>query len=105
MDPVQLTLSIADLRRHCACYLNARIDDLTARLGYRPADDEPIDLKIWLDLPTTTDDDAAIAAARAAYAAARAAYAAAYAGRRRFAADAYDAAKAASRAELLSVLL
>ena len=89
MDPVKLTLSIADLRKADACDLDDRIADLNAHFGRDVAEDETIDLRIWLDLPTTTDDDATADAARAAAAAraaVRAAYAAAYAGRRRFAA-------------------
>ena len=58
MNPVKLTLSVSDLRKADACNLDERIADLTAHLGHTPAEDEQIDLKVWLDLPSTSHDDA-----------------------------------------------
>lgn len=51
-----LTLSIASLRRHHACEIAARIYDLR-RVLPNVAEDEPVPLRTWWDLPSTTIED------------------------------------------------
>jgi len=48
-----LTLTIASLREHNACDLDDRIADLR-RVLPDAADDDPIPLRIWWDLPSTS---------------------------------------------------
>lgn len=57
MTEPRLTLSIADLRAHGACYLAARTADLRAVLP-DVADDDPVDVRVWWGLPSTTAADA-----------------------------------------------
>jgi len=59
-----ITLTIADLRMCNACDLDrlqsdsplkiTRVADLTRHLGCAPDDDEPLPLRTWWDLPTTS---------------------------------------------------
>jgi len=58
VDLVRLTLSIAALRSAKACELSYRISDLSDHLGHRPQENEEIDLRVWLSLPSTTNRDA-----------------------------------------------
>lgn len=51
-----LTISIADLRRHKACDFNERIADLR-RILPDVRDDDPVPLRTWWRLPTTTVPD------------------------------------------------
>jgi hypothetical protein len=51
-----ITLTIADLRRHDACYLDKRIADLR-RVLPDVADDEPVPLATWWALPSTSTQD------------------------------------------------
>jgi hypothetical protein len=56
MGDAVLTLTIASLRRHDACDLDDRIADLH-RVLPDAADDDPIPLRIWWDLPSTSIPD------------------------------------------------
>jgi hypothetical protein len=58
VGPVRLTLSIAALHAAKACDLSYRISDLSDHLGHRPQENEEIDLRVWLSLPSTTNRDA-----------------------------------------------
>ena len=57
MFDVRLTLSIHDLRRARACGLPARIADLRAVLP-DVADGDPIDIRVWWSLPSTSTANA-----------------------------------------------
>lgn len=51
-----LSITIAELRTHKACYLNDRVSALSAHLGRTPAADEPVPLATWAEVTPDVAD-------------------------------------------------